>query len=184
LTGTIALGYLLKATEVVSFEHSGRLRWVTEQMFKLSKKADYGLIAMKHLANHREQHACSANEIAEEYGISATLMAKVLQKLARQNLVSAKHGATGGYQLAIAPANISALEVIAAIDGPVLITSCVTSHGACDLTERCSVKEPLHRVNESILEVLKTVTIAQLSEEAPQPVLVELKGTDRQAVLS
>ena len=66
-------------------------------MFKLSKKADYGLIAMKHLANHREQHACSASEIAEEYGISATLMAKVLQKLARQNLVAAKHGSNGGY---------------------------------------------------------------------------------------
>ncbi len=54
-------------------------------MFKLSKKADYGLIAVKHLAMHREQHACSANEIADEYGISTTLMAKVLQKLARQN---------------------------------------------------------------------------------------------------
>jgi Rrf2 family protein len=162
----------------------GRWRRVTEEMFKLSKKADYGLIAMKHLANHRDQHACSANEIAEEYGISATLMAKVLQKLARQNLVSAKHGATGGYQLATSPANISALEVITAIDGPVLITSCVTSHGACDVTERCSIKEPLHRVNESILEVLKTVTIAHLSEEAPQRVLVELKGIERQAVLS
>ena len=53
-------------------------------MFKLSKKADYGLIAVKHLAMHRQQHACSANEVAEEYGISTTLMAKVLQKLARQ----------------------------------------------------------------------------------------------------
>ena len=63
-------------------------------MFKLSKKADYGLIAMKHLANHRQQHACSANEIAEEYGISATLMAKVLQKLAKNGLVAAKHGST------------------------------------------------------------------------------------------
>ncbi len=50
-------------------------------MFKLSKKADYGLIAVKHLAMHRsENHACSANEIAEEYGISTTLMAKVLHK--------------------------------------------------------------------------------------------------------
>ena len=66
------------------------------EMFKLSKKADYGLIAVKHLAGHRRDHACSANEIAEEYGISVTLMAKVLQKLARQNLVAAKHGSSGG----------------------------------------------------------------------------------------
>src|SRR5664279_679707 len=146
-------------------------------MFKLSKKADYGLIAMKHLANHRDQHACSANEIAEEYGISGTLMAKVLQKLAKNALVGAKHGSTGGYQLAKDPGRISALDVITAIDGPVLITSCVTSHGTCDATERCSVKEPLRRVNESIMEVLQTVTVAQLSEDTQQEqALVELKG--------
>jgi Rrf2 family protein len=151
-------------------------------MFKLSKKADYGLIAMKHLSKHRQQHACSASEIAEEYGISATLMAKVLQKLARQSLVTAKHGSTGGYQLAKAPEKVSALEVITAIDGPVLITSCVTTHGNCDATERCSIKEPLRRVNESILSVLGTVTIAQLTEETPESALVELKGMERLAV--
>ena len=134
------------------------------------------MIAMKHLANHRQEHACSANEIAEEYGISATLMAKVLQKLAKQGLVAAKHGSTGGYQLARQSDKISALDVLTAIDGPVLITSCVTSHGNCDATERCSVKEPLQRVNESILNVLNTVTIAHLSEEKQEPVLVELKG--------
>jgi Rrf2 family protein len=145
-------------------------------MFKLSKKADYGLIALKHLANHRQEHACSASEIAEEYGISATLMAKVLQKLAKQGLVAAKHGSTGGYQLARQPDKISALEVLTAIDGPVLITSCVTSHGNCDATERCSVKEPLQRVNESILNVLSMVTIAHLSEEKQETSLVGLKG--------
>ena len=143
-------------------------------MFKLSKKADYGLIAVKHLATHPHVHACSANEISEEYGISTTLMAKVLQKLARQGIVAAKHGSSGGYQLAKDPGQISALDVISAIDGPVLITSCVTSHGNCDATDRCSVREPLRRVNESILHVLGTVTISQMSEE-PQETLVALR---------
>lgn len=143
-------------------------------MFKLSKKSDYGLIAVKHLATHGNG-SCSAAGIAEEYGISATLMAKVLQKLARQNLVVAKHGSSGGYQLARDPAQISALEVIAAIDGPVLITSCVTSHGNCDATARCSVREPLRRVNESILQVLGNVTISQMSEDPQDPALVALR---------
>jgi Rrf2 family protein len=102
-------------------------------------------------------------------------MAKVLQKLARQGLVAAKHGSSGGYQLAKEPSKISALDVISAIDGPVLITSCVTSHGACDATEKCSVREPLRRVNESILNVLGTVTISQMSEEVQEHVLVELR---------
>lgn len=145
-------------------------------MFKLSKKSDYALIAVKHLALHREQHACSAGEIAEEYGISGTLMAKVLQRLAREGLVQARYGAAGGYQLARDPDRISALEVISAIDGPVLITSCVTNHGECDASPRCSVREPLRRVNESILQVLGTVTISHLSEEPQEPSLVELRS--------
>jgi Rrf2 family protein len=143
-------------------------------MFKLSKKADYGLIAVKHLAMHRKEHACSANEVADEYGISVTLMAKVLQRLAKQGLVAARHGSSGGYQLAKDPGQISALDVISAIDGPVLITSCVTSHGNCETTERCSVREPLRKVNESILGVLSTVTIAQMSEESADAALVGL----------
>ena len=144
-------------------------------MFKLSKKADYGLIAVKHLAVHREQHSCSATEIAEEYGISTMLMAKVLQKLARQKIVVAKHGATGGYTLAKDPAQISALDVISAIDGPVLITSCVTSHGNCGAADKCSVREPLRRVNESIMNVLSAVTISQMTDEQSERALVELQ---------
>lgn len=148
-------------------------------MFKLSKKADYGLIAVKHLAMHRKEHACSANEVAEEYGISVTLMAKVLQRLAKEGLVAAKHGSSGGYQLAKDPGQISALDVISAIDGPVLITSCVTSHGNCETTECCSVREPLRKVNESILGVLGAVTIAQMSEETADAALVGLSGPMR-----
>jgi Rrf2 family protein len=148
-------------------------------MFKLSKKADYGLIAVKHLATHRNAHACSANEISEEYGISTTLMAKVLQKLARQGLVAAKHGSSGGYQLAKEPGQISALDVISAIDGPVLITSCITSHGICDATDKCSVREPLRKVNDSIMQVLSTVTISQMSEEQHEPALVALSSALR-----
>jgi Rrf2 family protein len=145
-------------------------------MFKLSKKADYGLIAVKHLAMHRDEHACSATEIAEEYGISTMLMAKVLQKLARERIVTAKHGASGGYLLAKSPQQISALDVISAIDGPVLITSCVTSHGNCGTSDRCSIREPLRRVNESIMSVLSNVTISQMSEEQHEHALVELRS--------
>ena len=102
-------------------------------------------------------------------------MAKVLQKLAREGVLQARHGAAGGYQLARDPGQISALDVISAIDGPVLITSCVTNHGNCDATPRCSVREPLRRVNESILQVLSSVTISQMSEDPQEPTLVALQ---------
>ncbi len=145
-------------------------------MLKLSKKADYGLIAVKHLALHGAEGACSAGDIAELYGISAPLMAKILQKLARGGLVTARHGSSGGYQLARDPSVITALEVISAIDGPLVITSCITSHGECYQTPTCTVREPLRRVNESILQVLGTVTISQMSEEPPGSSFIALQS--------
>lgn len=151
-------------------------------MLKLSKKADYALIAVKHLATQPEQRPCSAHEIAQEYSISETLMAKVLQTLARHALVTARYGAAGGYQLAKSPEHLSALEVISAIEGPVLITSCVSSHGPCDAMDRCSVREPLRRVNEGILHLLSALKISQLSEDAPEPVFVELRTADAAVV--
>jgi Rrf2 family protein len=144
-------------------------------MMKLSKKADYGLIALKHLAMHNGHEANSAGDIAEIYKLSTPLLAKVLQKLAKSGLVAARHGSSGGYTLARHPSSISALDVIRAIDGPLFITSCVTSHGQCDVSTTCSIREPLRRVNDSILEVLGKVTISQMTDDAPLSELVALE---------
>jgi FeS assembly SUF system regulator len=143
-------------------------------MLKLSKKADYALIAVRHLATHSGARSQSASDIAEAYGISAPLLQKVLQRLAKHGLVTARHGSSGGYQLARNPKDISALEVISAVDGPLMITSCVTSHGNCDQSNTCTVREPLRKVNESILQVLRAVSISQMSEESPEAELVGL----------
>src|SRR6202166_2009537 len=137
-------------------------------MLKLSKKADYALIAVRHLATHRGAPAQSASDIADAYGISAPLLAKVLQRLAKHGLVTARHGSSGGYQLARHPKEISALDVISAVDGPLMITSCVTSHGNCDQSNACTVREPLRKVNESIVQVLRAVSISQMTEDSPE----------------
>ena len=144
------------------------------EMLKLSKKADYALIAVRHLATHSGERSYSASDIAQVYGISATLLAKILQRLARHGLVTARHGSSGGYQLARSPKEISALEVINAVDGPLMITSCITSHGNCGQSTTCTIREPLRRVNDSILQVLRTVTISQMTEESPEAELVGL----------
>ncbi len=143
-------------------------------MLKLSKKSDYGLIAVKHLAAHGPEASCSASEIAHACGVSVPLMAKVLQRLAKSGLIMSRHGSDGGYQLARHPRDISAFEVISAIDGPLAITSCVTTHGECVQASTCTVREPLRRVNESILQILKAVTISQMSDDSGERVLVDL----------
>src|SRR5882757_10202766 len=93
-------------------------------MLRLSKKADYALIAMKHLAVRRDRGSSSAREIAELYDIPIELMAKVLQRLVRRGLLVSQQGTHGGYQLARVPAQVSVADVIQAIDGPVTVTAC------------------------------------------------------------
>lgn len=132
-------------------------------MLKLSKKADYGLIAVRHLA--MKHSSCSSKEIARTYGIPMELLAKILQKLVKNGLLVSQHGAEGGYALARDPATVTAFEVIRAIDGPLLITSCVTSHGDCSQAPTCTVKEPLGKVNEIIVQALNSVTISSLGDD-------------------
>ena len=147
-------------------------------MLKLSKKADYGLIALRHLALHYGDGACSAADIAQEYGAPAQLMAKVLQKLSRKGLVKAKHGSAGGYTLAKDPAHISVLDAISAVDGPQAIATCMTTHGECGQTSMCSVREPLHALNESIMKLLAGMKIAQMTgPQGPRTAVVELKAS-------
>src|SRR5499427_3828579 len=134
-------------------------------MLKLTKKADYGLMAMKHLAEHAHQGACSAKDVAESYGIPPEVLAKILQRLAKAGLLHSQHGINGGYTLARAANEISAYEVIQAIDGPLFITSCITVRGECDQTERCTIREPLRKVNQSIEDVLKNIKIAEMDDE-------------------
>jgi Rrf2 family protein len=136
-------------------------------MLKLTKKADYGLMAMKHLAEHPQPGACSAKDLAEAYRIPQELLAKILQRLVRAGLLKSQHGSNGGYVLARDPATITAFEVIRTIDGPLFITSCVTVRGNCVQHERCTIKEPMRKVNSSIEEVLRRITIADMAEDAP-----------------
>ena len=134
-------------------------------MLKLTKKADYGLIALKHLAVNQARGSCSAKDIADSYGIPLPLLSKILQKLARSGFLRSEHGVNGGYQLARDPGDISALEIIKSIDGPIFLTSCFTEHGMCSHSERCSVREPLRKVHEGILKLLSSITISDMSQD-------------------
>jgi Rrf2 family protein len=139
-------------------------------MLRLTKKADYGLMALKYLAEQVENGAQSAKDIAEAYHIPPQLLAKILQTLAKAGLLVSHAGTHGGYALARNSKDISAFEVIRAIDGPLFITSCITIHGTCDLAGHCTIKEPLRKVNDSITELLSGIRIADLidpNDQAP-----------------
>ena len=131
-------------------------------MLRLTKKADYGLIAVKHLA---ERRSASAKEISHCYGLPLPLLAKVLQKLARQGLLESTYGTNGGYRLAREPRMISALEVIRAIDGPTILTTCSTHSGGCHQAGKCTVQAPLRKIQNSILTLLDSITISEMRDD-------------------
>jgi Rrf2 family protein len=138
-------------------------------MLRLTKKADYGLMALKFLAEQPSgpagPAAQSAKDIAQAYHIPPPLLAKILQTLARAGLLVSHAGTNGGYALSRPATDISAFEVIRAIDGPLFITSCITIHGTCDLAGHCTIKEPLRKVNDSIKDLLSNIRISDLAEK-------------------
>ena len=136
-------------------------------MLRLSKKADYALMAMKHLALRADRGSSSAREIAEQYGIPVELMAKVLQRLVRRGLLASHQGTRGGYRLSRHPQQISVADVIQAIDGPVTVTACTTEDGRCDQFATCNVRDPLWRLRERIVAALGDCTIAELATDGP-----------------
>src|ERR1700752_552221 len=148
-------------------------------MLKLPKKADFGLIALKYLAERPDTAALRAKDIADAYGIPSQLLAKILQQLTKSGLLKSHAGMNGGYALSKPAPSISAYEVILAIDGPFFITSCTKGAKGCDLTPSCTIKEPLARVNETIAGVLKSISIQDLAEHeqlghSHEPKLVSL----------
>jgi Rrf2 family protein len=147
-------------------------------LLKLTKKADYALMAMKHLAERASQGSLSAKDVADAYGIPPEALAKILQKLVKAGLLHSQHGTNGGYMLARPAHTMSAFEVIQAIDGPLFITSCITVRGECGQSDRCNIREPLRKVNESIEAVLKRIKISHMREEPDQVEIGAPKSAD------
>jgi Rrf2 family protein len=139
-------------------------------VFRLSKKADYALMALQYLASNGASGVVSARVIAERFDIPLELLAKILQQLAHQGLVAAHKGIHGGYQLARPALAISVADVAEAIDGPMTLTACSHVDVRCEQFATCTVRDPLWQIRERILSVLQTVTVADMDDQARRPV--------------
>lgn len=136
-------------------------------MLRLSKKADYALMAMKHLALRADAGASSAREIAEHYDIPIELMAKVLQRLARSGLLTSLQGTRGGYILARPAALVSVADVIQAVDGPLSVTACGAgaTEENCEQFAKCNVRDPLWKIKDRILLALAACSVAEMAAD-------------------
>ena len=134
-------------------------------MLRLSKKTDYALMAMKHLASDPRHRAASAREIAEKHDIPVELMAKVLTRLVRSGLLTSHQGIHGGYELAQPPAATSVAAVIEAIDGPLTMTACTPGDHHCEQFSKCTVRDPLHRIRGRIAAILAECRISEIAAD-------------------
>jgi Rrf2 family protein len=138
-------------------------------MLRFTKRADYGLMAIHYVAIHDELGAVSAKRIAEEFAIPQELLAKILQRLAKQGLIVSSNGPKGGYALARRPAEITIGEVIRALEGPISIVSCLEEDSDCPQMERCSLRRPVKKIQAAITRMLDTMSLAELtSEDVPE----------------
>jgi Rrf2 family protein len=134
-------------------------------MLRLSKRSDYGLIAMRALASSAS--SVSARELAARFDIPLELLAKVLQKLVRGGLLASHQGIRGGYVLSRPAAQISVADIIVAIDGPLTVTACSDQDQTCDQYSKCNVRDPLWRLKDRIVAALAGCTLAELATDPP-----------------
>lgn len=144
-------------------------------MLALTKRVDYALIALCHLANHREQTA-SAREIADRYHVPLSLLMSVLKQLSRNGLVQSSRGARGGYELARSPELVTLNELIEVLEGPVRFVQCAAldgsptyadgsspATGGCVLFDVCPVSAPVRRLHRKLKAFLKDITLAEIA---------------------
>lgn len=134
-------------------------------MFQLSKKVEYALIAMRHMALAREGPIVTTKEIAEKYQLPYDLLAKVMQKLTREGFIVSYQGVRGGYILRLDPKEVKISSIINAIEGKpnISIIQCESeSPETCGIHSTCTIKTPLVRLQSNINTVLNDMSISEM----------------------
>jgi len=134
-------------------------------MLKLSKKAEYALMAAKFMALKNSSGFSSAKEISESYQIPYQLAAKVLQKLVKSDIAISAKGVNGGFSLSRKPDHISLLDIIKAVENDFKIVDCMQPNGSladCSNFDCCKIKDPLAEIQRKIDKVFVETSLAQI----------------------
>jgi FeS assembly SUF system regulator len=136
-------------------------------MLRVTKLTDYATVVLTALA------ACpgevlSAAELAERAGLEMPTVAKLLKPLAQVGLVEGFRGSHGGYRLAKAATDISLVEIVEAMEGPLGMTECSLHDGACGIEHSCGVRANWRRINDVVADALRNVTLAQMLVPPPR----------------
>jgi len=145
--------------------------WGGPTMLVLTKKVEYGLIALTCVARAKSR-PISAREIADQYNVPLALLMNILKTLTQRGLVRSVRGARGGYVLAMPAQAITMEALIVAIDGPVCLTQCASSNErtykrTCGVGDPCPVRVAVRKINMKFRQLLSEVTLADLVQQEP-----------------
>ncbi len=135
-------------------------------MLKVSKLSDYATVLLVRLAS-QPGHVQSAAELAEAVHLEPPTVSKVLKLLATAGLVDSRRGASGGYRLARPVAEISIVQIIEAIDGPIGMTECSRREGQCSHEPHCDVRAPWQRISDAVVQSLSQIRLTDMLAPAP-----------------
>ena len=134
-------------------------------MLRVTKLTDYATVVLAALAD-APIRVHSAAELAERSRLELPTVSKVLKPLAHAGLVTGFRGATGGYRLARPANQISLIEIVEAIEGPLGMTECSGEHSSCELEPHCGVQGQWRQINDIISDTLRGMTLAQMLPKA------------------
>jgi Rrf2 family protein len=125
---------------------------------QITRQADYALRAMIYLSRLAPEERAATSQIAQEQRIPPSFLAKIVSQLSVAGLLQTSRGARGGVSLARAPEQITLLDVVEAIDGPILLNECVACGGACEFGEECPMKPVWTQTQAELVGRLKKIT--------------------------
>jgi len=135
-------------------------------MLRLNRITDYAIVVLAQMAREPDR-LVTAPVLAQDSGVPLPTVAKVLKDLVREGVLVSERGAHGGYRLARAPGDISVLEIVRALEGPVSLTACVDgTEGNCDVESLCPMRGNWDRVNHAIRAALESVSLAEMAVPA------------------
>jgi len=140
-------------------------------MFKLSKKTEYGILALQHMMYLDTDRVATVKEIAEQHNIPQSLLAKICQQLAKSKIIQSVQGSRGGYTLNLEPSDISLSAVMEAIEGPLHIVDCSLDHERCERNDNCTLKIGLNPLQQQLSTFLNNVTLASFATSPQGEVL-------------
>ena len=129
---------------------------------QITRQADYATRAILYLARVEKDERVATSQVAKEQKIPPSFLAKIISQLSIAGLLNTSRGAHGGIKLARNARDISLLEVIEAIDGPINLNMCVEGEGNCMFEENCPLRPVWCDAREELVTKLKNTTFAQL----------------------